>query len=620
MNILFVHYGTFAANSMNHIGPFAAELKKLGHEVAITLPELDPTFSFFPHQEVPVFSYEDMLGNPKRFNGTGPDIVHVWTPREIVRQFFEKLNQTIETRCIIHLEDNEEAIRSDSPLNKEEVLSRTDPLHGPWFIGLADAFTVITESLSRTLPEAKPIHILEPGFDLRAAKKNQEPKFHKNTFGIPEAFKIITYPGGASGHNKEDLCDLYTAIHLLNEHGTPTILMKTGFPDGETRKSIPAGANQWIRDVGYLPRDQVWRLIELADVVVQPGRINEYNAYRLPSKLPDFLCLGRPLVTTRTNLGERLIHGKQALLLEESNPEEIAARCQELFSNAELAKTIAKAGQIAGQEWFDLSKNTSQLAKFYEEIIALPQNTLSRSSGNQVENAVKALEIELSTIKKPSKEAEQIGDYLINVRSAQNNVEGTKRRVPQTLLEMQVYYPQEPEKLELGSLRFWYSGQKRHICLIPFSPPQPLEWLRLDPGQYPGTYFIKSWSLLDANQAPVFEWNPHEASQVTCQANGVSLGAKTEDGQEFWSLTHDPQLLFAPLPEIETGQIQWLKVEILATEIESPLSNQLTLKRRPKTLEDKAVSSLNEKIDYLLETLAQRRSPLLRFIHRLKKR
>ena len=605
---------------MNHIGPFAAELKKLGHDVAITLPELDATFSFFPHLDVPVYSYEDVLENPMRFNRRGPDIVHVWTPREVVRQFYEKLKQTIDARCIIHLEDNEDAIRCDSSTNKTGLLSRTDPLHGLWFLEIADAFTIIIESLSKNLPEGKPIHILEPGFDSRAAKKNQEPTFNKNTFGIPEAFKIITYPGGASGPNKEDLCDLYTAVHLLNEHGTPTILLKTGFPDPDVRKSIPAGANQWIRDVGYLPRDQVWRLIEMADVVVQPGRINEYNEYRLPSKLPDFLCLGRPLVTTRANLGEKLIHRKQALLLEDSNPEEIAACCQELFSNLELAKTIAKAGQIIGHEWFDLSKNTSHLEKFYQETIALPKNTLATSSGNQIESAAKALEEELSTIKKPSKEALQIGDYLSNVRSTQDNAKETKKQAPQIQLEMQVYYPQELEKLELGSLRYWYSAQKRHICLIPFSPPQSMEWLRLDLGQYPGTYLLKSWSLLKANQDPVFEWKPGEESQVTCQVNGVSLGAINDDGQEFWSLTHDPQLLFAPLPEIEIEHIQWLRVEILATEIESPLSNKLTLKRRPKTLEEKNAKRLNEKIDFLLETLEQRRSPLLRFIHRLKKR
>jgi glycosyltransferase involved in cell wall biosynthesis len=619
MNILFVHYGTFSANSMNHIGPFAAELKKLGHDVAITLPDLDPSFSFFPYQEVSVYSYEDFLRNPMRFSREGPDIVHVWTPREVVRQFVERLGQLVETRCIIHLEDDEEAIRSESQINMEGPLYRTDPLHGPWFMKLADSFTIIIDSLSRKLPKGGTSHTLEPGFDLRASKKNQEPRFDKSTFGIPARFKIICYPGSASGPNSEDLCDLYTAIHLLNEHGTPTILMKTGFPDPKVRKSIPEGADKWIRDVGFLPRDQLWRLIEMSDVVVQPGRINDYNEYRLPSKLPDFLCLGRPLVTTRTNLGKRLIHNNQALLLEESSAEEIAARCQELYSDPVLAQKISKAGQIAGQQWFDLIKNTSQLAKFYEETMALPLNSLAAVSGNQIESAVKALEIELSSIEKPSQEAEQIGKYLKGVQSENKKRSAIKRPVPQVQLQMQVYYPQEPEKLELGSLRIWYRAKKRFSCLIPFSPPQALEWLRLDPGQFPGTYLLKSWSLLDPNQAPIFDWKPNADSQVTCHANGASLGATTDDGQEVWSLTHDPQLLFAPLPELEISKIQWLKIEIFATEIESPLSTPLTLKRRPKSLEEKDAKKLKEKIDSLLQTLGKRKSFFHRIIERLKK-
>ena len=58
----------------------------------------------------------------------------------------------------------------------------------------------------------------------------------------------------------------------------------------------------------------MWRLIELADIVVQPGRQNDYNEYRLPSKLPDFLCIGKPLVTSTTNLGRKLEDGEEALL------------------------------------------------------------------------------------------------------------------------------------------------------------------------------------------------------------------------------------------------------------------------------------------------------------------
>ncbi|MCZ6673258.1 MAG: glycosyltransferase, partial [Verrucomicrobia bacterium] len=335
MKILFVHHSTFSANSMNHIGPFAAELKRQGHEVAIALPELDPSFRFFPYPQVPAFSYEDILENPNRFEGEPHQIVHAWTPREIVRQFCEKLWQKVDARLIIHLEDDESAILERTQMRPGEEAHRTDPLQGPMFLEVADAITVIVENLSKFAPEGKPAHHLFPGFEAGPALKNTEPILNKSTFGIPDEFKVITYPGAASGANAEDLIDLFKAIHLLNEHGTPCLLIKTGFPDPGIRNALPKGADSWIRDIGFLPRENMWRLIELADIVVQPGRINDYNQSRLPSKLPDFLCLGKPVVTSAANLGQQLIDGEQALLLNSSTAEEIAGRCQELFSNRE---------------------------------------------------------------------------------------------------------------------------------------------------------------------------------------------------------------------------------------------------------------------------------------------
>ena len=44
----------------------------------------------------------------------------------------------------------------------------------------------------------------------------------------------------------------------------------------------------------------------LADVLVQPGRAGPFNDYRLPSKLPEFLSAGRPVVLPATNLARQL--------------------------------------------------------------------------------------------------------------------------------------------------------------------------------------------------------------------------------------------------------------------------------------------------------------------------
>ena len=620
MKILFVHHGTFAANSMNHIGPFANELKKQGHEIVVTLPELDPTFKVFPYPLVPAFAYDEILENPYRFEGEGPDIVHAWTPREVVRQFCEKLWERIEARFLIHLEDDEGAIQEQFPGGDTQISSRTSPLHGRRFLESADAFTVIIESLLDSVPANKPSHCLLPGFDKLAAENNREPPYTKSDFGIPEDYHLITYPGGASGPNSQDLADLFEAVHLLNEYGTPCLLLKTGFPDPLIRNALPKGAENWIRDLGYLSRDQVWRLVELADITVQPGRINDYNEKRLPSKLLDFFCFAKPVITSAANLGHRIEDGRQALLLKTSNAEEIAARCQELFSNPELASKIALEGQKAGQSWFDLTHNIIGLLLFYEEILKSPSEQLRHPAGDQINSAIDSLEEELGRIVPPSDEALSTRAYLKAVRDEVKESEQTESISTPVPIELQVFYPNHSSKLELSSLRRWYARGDPHTGTFPFSPPQTLDWIRIDPGQYPGTYVLKSWAVLDAIQNVLYEWTPKQNLTNYCQLNGATAGPVTPRGQEIWCLTHDPQLLFAPLPEVDTEKVRWFKIEFSADEVESPRTKKLKLRSRPVS-EKKPDSEIQiEKIDQLLKTLERRRSPVLRLIDRIQKK
>ena len=73
------------------------------------------------------------------------------------------------------------------------------------------------------------------------------------------------------------------------------------------------------------PRSEVPRYMRLADVLVQPGRSNGFNDYRLPSKLPEFLATGRPVVLPATNLGRFLEDGEECILLRRGDALEIAA-------------------------------------------------------------------------------------------------------------------------------------------------------------------------------------------------------------------------------------------------------------------------------------------------------
>ena len=382
---------------------------------------------------------------------------------------------------------------------------------------------------------------------------------------------------------------------------------------------MKSGVETWIRDLGFVSRDLVWEFIQMADVVVQPGRINAYNQRRLPSKLPDYLCAGKPLVTTSANLGNYLEDGENALLLKTSTPEEIAARCQELFSDENLSRHISQSGREFGEEWFNTTQNTLGLESFYESVLAQPRTPFSKAPGDQIGKVIHVLEDELRDISKPSKTTLRYRKYIKSIRRKRANSHEKDPLDSSNPVEFQIYFPNEPAQMENCSLRRWYETGSQQDWMIPFAPPKDLEWIRIDPGQFPGTYYLKKWAFLDKDLQILFEWNESASDELQLQLTGATLGPVTEKGQEIWSLTHDPQLLFANLPEIEINKMRWMQIQFLATEIEAPIRTRLKL--RKNNIEDKADWMRTQtSIDSILRKIQRRSSPVLRIFDKIRRK
>lgn len=110
-NLLFVLYHDFTANSATHVHNLATRLMADGWDCAVAVPLNKESVCRYGTPPYRVFTYGECLASRLRFaDGRGPDLMHVWTPREIVRRFTESLLARERARLLIHLEDNEEAI------------------------------------------------------------------------------------------------------------------------------------------------------------------------------------------------------------------------------------------------------------------------------------------------------------------------------------------------------------------------------------------------------------------------------------------------------------------------------------------------------------------------------
>ena len=388
MNILFVNYGDFTTNSLNHIGGFANTLCAAGHACVVAVPHRKETLV---HVARPLFiaaTYDEAVAGPNLFpDGKPADVIHAWTPRECVRKFTVAYQRAAlratggaAARLIIHLEDNEHFLLegfTGQPFAKLREASAADldaqlndslphPLRSESFLRLADGVTHIIDTLAEFAPPGTPTHLLFPGVDFDLYHPQAANAAYRAELGLKADEKVIVFTGSNTFANEPEMRDLYLAVALLNAAGTRTRLVRTGFNSPRFLAGLSDDVQRHVLDLGFIEKAKLPQLLALADVLVQPGRPGPFNDYRLPSKLPEFLSSGRPVILPPSNLAALMTDGREAVFLPASGtPADIAAACTRLFNDGDLAASVGPYALGFARQHFNLAANTRGLTEFY---------------------------------------------------------------------------------------------------------------------------------------------------------------------------------------------------------------------------------------------------------------
>jgi glycosyltransferase involved in cell wall biosynthesis len=315
-------------------------------------------------------------------NREGPDVVHVWTPREIVRMFWERIRTRYKCRLVIHMEDNEwhilacglcQSFEDLDALDTEDLDSRVPPsLSHPHraraFLQEADGITVIIDRLVEIVPPHKYVMEMWPSADETLFYPRERNRQDRELLGIPVNSTVLAYTGNVHSANAHEVRSLYLAVAILNREGHPTTLVRAG------RDFYPfLGADEnWARrhsiELGMVPHKHVPDILALADVLVQPGSPDEFNDYRFPSKLPEFLAIGRPVVLPNTNIARHVAHGVDAFLLPKPNAVGIAAAVREIMLNEALQRQLSAGAVAFFMRHLSWTRSASRLHKFYLEL------------------------------------------------------------------------------------------------------------------------------------------------------------------------------------------------------------------------------------------------------------
>ncbi len=382
MNVLFFCHADFASNSMGHIAGFARGLHALGHACAAAIPGDDRASiaALGSEPRLRPFLFSETWERPAALfpDGRPADLLHAWTPREHVRLAVERCRETMpRARLVVHLEDNEEHLAaSHTGADHGRLLTLSDPelaavlpvhlahpRNSKAFLRSAHGVTGIVRELADFAPRGTPFAELLPGVDFETYSPGAPDPRLRETLGLEPAEKVIFYPGNSHFANREELQSLYDAVVLLNEGGLPCRLVRTGVDT----VPFPLRAAP-VLHLGFVERAQLPGLMRLADALVQPGEVNEFNQYRLPSKLPEFFASGRPVLLPRANIGLRVRPGIDALLLKSGRAEDIAAACRTVFDDSALAQRLSRGGAEFARRHFQPEVNAAGLDRFYRQI------------------------------------------------------------------------------------------------------------------------------------------------------------------------------------------------------------------------------------------------------------
>ena len=187
--------------------------------------------------------------------------------------------------------------------------------------------------------------------------------------GVSGSARVVVYPGNAHRANVGEMAELYRAVRQLRESGRDVVLLKTGVDDPEAAATLDdVAAAAGVIALGQTPRPLLVDLLKCADLFVQPGAPGPFNDYRLPSKLPEFMAVGRPIVLPRTNVGLRLRHGVDAMLLETGAAEEIAAHAGAILADPVLAERLAANVRRFATRTYDWDRQGDKLADYLERL------------------------------------------------------------------------------------------------------------------------------------------------------------------------------------------------------------------------------------------------------------
>lgn len=380
MHILFVNHHHLDSNSGIHIYNLANELSQLGVQCTVCVPNQKETVKALGTHTFEILNFDEIKNH---LPSKQVDLIHAWTPRERVRSMTEALSQYYHAPYLVHLEDNEEAILEASLgipatdlLNMPEMrlnalipAQLSHPVRYKRFLRNARGVTMVMDTLQAFCPENDAQAVIWPGYEDELQWTRPTDEDLRSRLHIAPDEHVVVYTGNVHSANRGEVFSLYLAVGLLNRSGVRTRLIRTGTDYVPLYEKSLRLLDAFCISMGHVQRSELPPILALADVLVQPGKADAFNLYRFPSKLPEYLASGKPVLLPAVNIGRFLKDGETAILLRQGNALEIAQKLEALFPDQERCRRIGEAGRHFAENNLQWSRSAVKMLHFYESLL-----------------------------------------------------------------------------------------------------------------------------------------------------------------------------------------------------------------------------------------------------------
>ncbi len=410
VRITYVGYGDFHHYAgMKQLYHFAQEVRRQGHAAQILIAGSTETVISMeepPEAEIVEMAFTGpLLARRVRQQVLAfePEILHIWTPRHVPALAGWQLHRSTGVPLVMDHEDDEDyhvcslrqatmarwqhgarrfaapvALLRDAlwpwvmPVRSDGAVSRMakEPVTYRQVTRAASAHTAISPNLTawaKSQWPGVPVHLLYPGANLQLFGPHVTADGLQEELGLNNR-QVLVYSGAMNTEIFFWFMRVLAGVVGRFPKAVLLLVGDDGFRVEAKRVATGMGLQNHYRLVGRVPYSQVPRFLSLADVLLQHP-LDLGNNLRLPAKLPEYLSIGRAVVTYAQGIGESLEDHVQVRKLYTSEPEEaVDAVCQLLDDPSQRAALGYAARQLACQR-FDWSENGRRLITIYRDLL-----------------------------------------------------------------------------------------------------------------------------------------------------------------------------------------------------------------------------------------------------------